>query len=235
MGEPSCRVRPIAFQPAKADPSASETGTVERMSFATTQRRRAPRRRRLPEEAREEALACARRLLLEQGPRAITLKAVAQDLGMTHTNLLHHFGSAEDLQGALMATMTQDLCAALKEAVGALHAKDTGPQQIQALVDRMFDAFGREGAGRLAAWLAMSGNLAPLAQVEDAVTDLVAAIEEKFARKGVEAHRTVTSAVLLLALCAFGDALVGGTLAEMLHRERAAGRKVTAALLPLLF
>ncbi|HVZ69230.1 MAG TPA: helix-turn-helix domain-containing protein, partial [Rhizomicrobium sp.] len=55
------------------------------------------RRRRSAVEAREEALASARKLLLRHGPEGVTLMAVADDLGMTHGNLIHHFGSADEL------------------------------------------------------------------------------------------------------------------------------------------
>ena len=40
----------------------------------------------------------ARILLIEAGPQAVTLKAVAARIGRTHANLLHHFGSAAELQ-----------------------------------------------------------------------------------------------------------------------------------------
>lgn len=204
------------------------------VSLPHTQRRRT-RRRRLPQEARDEALASARRLLLDRGPDAVTLKAVAEDLGMSHTNLLHHFGSAGELQAALMATMIRDLGAALQDAVKTLKDGEATPVLARALVDKMFDAFGRGGAGRLAAWLALSGNVSQMEQAEAAVTDLVNAIEERFAPRDGEAHRAVTSAVLLLALCAFADLLAGEALTEMLHRERNAARNIIAALLPRLF
>jgi len=42
------------------------------------------RRKRTPDEARDEALAAARRLLLDKGPNAVTLAAVGKALGMTH-------------------------------------------------------------------------------------------------------------------------------------------------------
>jgi AcrR family transcriptional regulator len=59
------------------------------------------RRTRLsPEESRSAALAAARKLLLAEGPQAVTLKAVSAEIGRTHANLLHHFGSAAGLQGA---------------------------------------------------------------------------------------------------------------------------------------
>ncbi|HEX4862056.1 MAG TPA: helix-turn-helix domain-containing protein, partial [Rhizomicrobium sp.] len=62
-----------------------------------TKRKPPPRRRRSAPEARGEMLASARRLLVERGPDAVTLKAVADDLGMSHTNVLHHFGTAGEL------------------------------------------------------------------------------------------------------------------------------------------
>ena len=52
---------------------------------------RKPRRRRSPDEARREALVTARALLIEGGPNAVTLKAVADEIGVTHVNLIHHF------------------------------------------------------------------------------------------------------------------------------------------------
>src|SRR5215472_3455700 len=117
-------------------------------------RRPTPRRRRSPEEARGEALASARRLLIESGPGAVTLKAVADDIGMTHTNLLHHFGSAGELQSELMSAMVRDLAAALMDAVAHLRSDAAAPR---ALVDMVFDAFDKGGAGTLAAWISLSG------------------------------------------------------------------------------
>jgi AcrR family transcriptional regulator len=55
------------------------------------------RKRLNSEESRSAALEAARELLLEEGPQAVTLKAVAAKVGRTHANLLHHFGSAAGL------------------------------------------------------------------------------------------------------------------------------------------
>jgi TetR/AcrR family transcriptional regulator, repressor for neighboring sulfatase len=194
--------------------------------------RPATRRRRSALEARSEALTSARKLLIEQGPDAVTLKAVAADLGMTHTNLLHHFGTAGELQSELMSAMVRDLASALMEAVAHLRSDAGAPR---ALVDMVFDAFDKGGAGRLAAWIALSGNLGHLEPVRDAVAELVRAIEEKFALEKGDPHLGVTSAVLFIALMAFGDSVIGEPLKDMLERERAASRKVAAFLLPKFF
>ena len=56
------------------------------------------RKRLSPEASRMAALEAARDILVEAGPQAVTLKAVAGRIGRTHANLLHHFGSASGLQ-----------------------------------------------------------------------------------------------------------------------------------------
>jgi AcrR family transcriptional regulator len=56
------------------------------------------------------ALEAARALLIEQGPQAVTLKAVAARIGRTHANLLHHFGSPPGLQKALAEHLAVTIC-----------------------------------------------------------------------------------------------------------------------------
>ena len=194
--------------------------------------RRPPRRRRSADEARREALTSARKLLIQRGPGAVTLKAVADDLGMSHTNLLHHFGTAGELQSELMSAMVRDLAAALMNAVAHLKSDAAAPR---ALVDIVFDAFEEGGAGTLAAWIAISGYFEYLEPVRVAVAELVRAIEAKFAHEKGDPHLGVTSAVLFIALMAFGDAVIGEPLKDMLERERAASRKVAVFLLPKFF
>lgn len=191
-----------------------------------------PRRRRSADEARHEALASARKLLIEHGPDAVTLKAVADDLGMTHTNLLHHFGTAGELQSELMSAMVRDLASALMDVVAHLRSDEAAPR---ALVDMVFDAFDKGGAGTLAAWISLSGNIKYLEPVRVTVAELVRAIEEKFVHEKGDPHLGVTSAVLFIALMAFGDSVIGEPLKDMLERERAAPRKVAAFLLPNFF
>ena len=75
------------------------------------------RKRLSPEESRDAALEAARALLIEDGPQAVTLKAVAARVGRTHANLLHHFGSAAGLQKALIASLAQSVTAEIGDAV----------------------------------------------------------------------------------------------------------------------
>jgi AcrR family transcriptional regulator len=80
------------------------------------------RKRLTPEESRSTALAAARALLIETGPQAVTLKAVAARIGRTHANLLHHFGSASGLQKALAEHLARSVCETIIDAVRASRA-----------------------------------------------------------------------------------------------------------------
>ena len=190
------------------------------------------RRKRSPEEARHEALAAARELLLTGGPKAITLSNVGKAVGMTHANVIHHFGSAAELQSALMGSMVADLASSIEDAVVHVRSDEAAPRQ---LVDIVFDAFERGGAGMLAAWMALSQEVSHLEPVADSVRMLVRAIEERAGATDDVGHRRVTSAVLLIALCGFGDSVIGPQLREMLGRDPEATRRLTARLLPAFF
>jgi len=190
------------------------------------------RRRRSADEARSEVLASARKLLIEHGPEAVTLKAVADAVGVSHTNVLHHFGTAGELESELMSAMVRDLAAALMEVATQLRSDVGAPR---ALVDMVFDAFDKGGAGKLAAWIVLSGNIGHLEPVRVAVTELVHALQEKFATEKGDPNLGVTSAVIFIALMAFGDSVIGEPLKDMVDRERTASRKVTAFLLPKFF
>ncbi len=199
------------------------------MSISTEVGGARQRRRRSPEEAREEALVSARKLLLERGPDGVTLKAVADDIGMSHGNLIHHFGSAAGLQSALMGAMVRDLSEALQNAVAKVRDEDSGPRE---LVDIVFEAFDSGGAGHLAAWISLSHDLRQLDAVRSAVDDLIKAIGEKTTAEGREPPRHIPSALLFVTLCAFGDSVIGSALCDMLGRDREAVRRIAAHLLP---
>ena len=187
------------------------------------------RRRRSPDEARAQALACARTLLLEKGPDGVTLQAIAQEIGVTHGALLHHFGSAARLQSALMAAMVQDLTAALETAVVHVRSNHAARRTV---VDIVFDAFDEGGAGQLAAWIALSNRYEHLEPVREAVGELVVALNEKVRAAPGDPPRHIPSALLFITLCAFGEAMIGRPLQGMLGRDRDSVRRVATRLLP---
>jgi AcrR family transcriptional regulator len=191
----------------------------------------ARRVRRTPEEARTLALASARRMLLADGPDAITLQSVATDLGMSHTNLIHHFGSAAGLQSELMRQMMSELTAAIESAVMRLRA---GKGEFRDFVDIVFDAFDRGGAGRLAAWIVLSGEATRLAPVGEVVRDYIDSVERGADAGSQDVHQRVTSATLFVTMAALGDAIIGNHLRRMVGRERDAVRKIIGRLLPVV-
>lgn len=190
---------------------------------------RLKRRRRSPDEAREQALASARKILLAEGPAGVTLSAVAQDIGVTHSVLSHHFGSVAQLQSALMGAMVRDLATALAEAVAHVRSDVGGPK---AMVDIIFNSFDTNGAGQLAAWIALSDRFEHLEPVRHAVNHLVDAVNEKVGAPGGDTPRHIPSALLFIALCAVGDSLIGEPLHAMLGRDRHAVRRIATRLLP---
>jgi AcrR family transcriptional regulator len=182
-----------------------------------------PLRRRLsPEESREAALQAARALLVEVGPQAVTLKAVASRIGRTHANLLHHFGSADGLQKALIASMARHIVGTIKSAV--LRAREReDPAEV---VDLTFDAFGKNGAGALASWMILSGNEDALDPILDAIHDLV----DELAQDSDPAM-PIREETLQLVLMALGDALLGAPMARALGLPRDKARELARIML----
>ncbi|MFD1787000.1 TetR/AcrR family transcriptional regulator [Sphingomonas floccifaciens] len=181
-----------------------------------------PIRKRLsPAESRDAALEAARDLLVEFGPQAVTLKAVAARIGRTHANLLHHFGSAAGLQKALIATMAGRIVGEIGEAVVRARTGDQGPQEV---VDLTFDAFDRGGAGALASWMILSGNEDALDPILNAIHDLVDRLAEGHDSDDLSIH----DETLQLVLMALGDALLGGAMAKALGLPRERARALAA-------
>lgn len=182
------------------------------------------KRRLSPEASRHAALEAARGLLIEAGPQAVTLKAVAGRIGRTHANLLHHFGSAAGLQRALAEYLSDGVCRSIAETIKRSRAGEAQPRDV---VDQAFDAFDREGAGALASWMILSGN-------EDALDPIVQAIhrlvDDMAAEDGHE-KRLLHDETLALVLLALGDALLGAPLAAALGLPRTRARDIGERLM----
>ena len=175
------------------------------------------RERLSPEDSRAAALEAARALLLEDGPQAVTLKAVGARMGKTHANLLHHFGSAAGLQSELARLISDRVTAVIATVVERARQGEADPREI---VDKTFEAFDEEGAGALAAWMILSGN-------REALNPVLAAIHRLVDQLG-QGHedRPVHETTLWLVLAALGDSLLGAPMAEALGLPREQAREV---------
>lgn len=184
--------------------------------------------RRPAEDVRADAIAAARALLIAEGPQAVTLKAVARALGMTHGNITHHFGSVGGLHSELIGAMTRELTGIVEHLAAELRERRATTGEI---VDTVFDAFGAGGATRLIAWVELSGKRADLAPFHAAVGDLVDALTgEVPGRRKIDSAR-VTLAVMLPAL---GHALISAQLAEELGIDDGEVRAQVASTLGAL-
>ncbi len=180
------------------------------------------RKRLSPEESRDAAIEAARALLIEQGPQAVTLKAVAARIGRTHANLLHHFGSAADLQRALISHLADTITAEIGAAAKRARAGEADPREI---VDLTFDAFAN-GAGAMASWMILSGNHDALDPVLTAIHRLVDELAE-----GDESGKAIYEETLQLVLMAMGDALLGRAMANALGLPPGAARTIATRAL----
>ena len=175
------------------------------------------RKRLSPDESRAAALAAAYDILLADGPQAVTLKAVSAKIGRTHANLLHHFGSALELQKALAAMLAAKVCETIGDTVIKARRGEADPRDI---VDGTFVAFDKQGAGALATWMIMSGNKDALDPILTALHKIVKDLSEDRDATLIAEH------TLTLVFMALGDALLGKPMAEALGLPATAARDI---------
>jgi AcrR family transcriptional regulator len=175
------------------------------------------RKRLSPDESRAAALSAAHDILLADGPQAVTLKAVAAKVGRTHANLLHHFGTALDLQKALAAMLAGRVCASIADTVIKARRGEADPRTI---VDLTFAAFDKQGAGALATWMIISGNKDALDPILSALHKIVNQLSDDKDAQLIAEH------TLTLVFMALGDALLGKSIADALGLPATAARDI---------
>lgn len=182
-----------------------------------------PRVRRSPEASRENILVAAERLLVSQGPQSLRLADVAKEAGVANATVLHHFGTIDGVQAALMEKMIVELVSGLlKMDVPADPRAARG-----AALQNLFDAFETKGAARLAAWLEMTGEAKRLSSVRAAVQTVV---RQKIGALEADEAR-FEDAILVSVILAIGVGLFGPTLSELLGKPKGRARAVALKLL----
>jgi AcrR family transcriptional regulator len=176
-------------------------------------------------------LEAARMLLVEQGPGAVTLKAVAQRLGMTHGNVTHHFGTSAALHAALVEATARQLA---REAHAAVLGMRHGEVSAEEIVDMFFDVFASSGLGKLLGWLAASGVGPGLTPILDVIADSVRALREG-EPSGTDPHAAGAGPIILnMTSHALTAALIGERLEQAADMPRASLRRLAAEQLRLL-
>ena len=75
------------------------------------------RRDRVRAATTQEIIQTARKLLVQDGPEAISLRAIAREMGMTAPALYRYFGSHEDLLRHVVADIFTELATHVRTAV----------------------------------------------------------------------------------------------------------------------
>jgi AcrR family transcriptional regulator len=196
--------------------SMTEPSSIEPEAPTKAGRRRTPsggtpRRRLDAADAQEAILASAESLLVASGPEALRLTEIAAKAGVSHPNVLYHFGSVAELQRQL----AQRVAVRLAGEIARVFAGDEGTRMpIDRAIAAVFSVFDEGGYARLLAWLALSQN-DPTWEALGANLELLrSAIEAHPVMRGdanVERRRRVTSVIQLVIVSAVGYGLIGNT------------------------
>lgn len=180
--------------------------------------------RRPAADARENILAAAEKILVEQGPLALKLSEVAAAAQVVNATVLHHFGSIDGVHTALMDRMIRQL---VDQILAARPTDGDAGAHMEAVVQTLFDVFETRGAARLAAWLELTGEWRRLTVVREAVREVVA---ERMARGDLSAAEA-EDLVLISVVLAMGAGLFGRSLATLIGKPENRSRKLVADML----
>jgi AcrR family transcriptional regulator len=89
------------------------------------------RRDRVRAATTQEIIQTARRLVVEQGPTDVSLRAIAREMGMTAPALYRYFGSHEDLLRHVVADIFTEIADHVRTAIHAA-AETASPQLAEA-------------------------------------------------------------------------------------------------------
>ena len=110
-----------------------------------SKRQPSPRVKQKYAQARQEVLETALALLQSGGVEAVTLAAVAGEMGMTKQALYHYFSSKEDLVRSLVTTL---LDAEIEALIGAIEKVESGAESLGTLIRAFYEHY----VGRLDAF-----------------------------------------------------------------------------------
>lgn len=196
-----------------------------------------PRIRRTAQAARELILDAAEVHLRDKGVSGLRLVSLADEVGMSHSSILHHFGSRDGLIREVIqrtaGRMEQDIFSALEGPVDENAAA--------AILERMFKALGEKGHARLMMQLFLSRGEHGIDPINYGTRLRHIAVAVHRARKAHRGHRVppfedTLFTVMLTALSMFGDAIAGPALraSASLDDDPDADRRFIAWLARLL-
>ena len=168
------------------------------------------KRRRLDAaDARESILAAAESLLVEGGPDALRLTEVAMRAGVSHPNVLYHFGSVGELQ----AQLAQRVAVRLAGEMAQVFARGmSGQMPLDQAIEAVFTVFEEGGFARLLAWLELSKNeptFEALASKLELLRKVIASHPLLQGELNAGKRRRIVPIIELVIVAAIGYGLVG--------------------------
>ena len=167
------------------------------------------RRRRTAEESRSNILEVAAKRLREHGLEGLNITGVAEEAGISHATLIHHFGSSGGMRDALADKMTMDL---IEDLVAELAAHVPTSE----LTQNVFRTLAEGGHAKLIAWRAVESadqDDQDVTETQQAFGKLLANAQQAF---DTENPAEVRNVVYLVALAAIGYGLSGNVLSRVL-------------------
>lgn len=180
--------------------------------------------RRRPQVAKAQILDACERLLLTRGPQDLKVAEIAAESGISHSTIIHHFGSTAQVEEALilrmMTSFLQELTQRLEDAEGRSYL-------IPEFVDIVFDVFAKPQNTRLIAWLIVSNRSAVLEQLEQPFLRFRQTTSDHLKKtdRGHNADPQNLSGLLsLLVSVAIGEGVGAGAIPSAIRNDVAKGQ-----------
>ena len=169
----------------------------------------AARRERNRQEMREAILGAARHIVSEHGVDALTMRAIAQEIGYSAPALYEYFPSKEDLYGCLYFEGSGGFAQRMRVTLAALPPKASALQRIEAL-GHAYRAYAHEQPDLFRLVLGepapeFTPGFSPPApgQAEDADQKDAFALLTEVAREGIERGEFVPMPPVTIAMAAW--------------------------------
>jgi len=173
------------------------------------------RTRRRPEDAKAHILDIAEQLFASRGRDALTLKEIAAEAGITHSNILHHFGSRGELHKALASQMIRRLVNDIITRLIAAREQSSSddPEVLHLLYDTLVD----QGHARMLIWQIMDTETASGDTFSSALGPLFDQLQAQVMAHAASQNRSITADqanrfIRLAATAAIGEAVIGNTI-----------------------
>lgn len=177
--------------------------------------------RHTPADARRLIVDAAQASMATKGPAGIRLQDVARAAGVSHSNVLHHFGSRAGLIEALHRCALDDLRSLLLDTIRSL------PSSTEDIIRPVFAAY-RDGLAQRALW-AMQASASLTSHAAAMFEDIVEALHARrvsAASAGLRVDKAHTRTLVhLTTIVAFGDALIGARLRQCSKADEPAARR----------